>query len=137
MAFGQNNGAMGLKLLQQIQGMQKGGGVGGEGGLLFDARGGLGLVDMMKGGANPQGIIPRMMAGNPGGLLGAILNRNAPVNPGAPPPAGSPDYVEGGAGPMAGGGAAPMGGMGMLSKLLGQGGMGGAMGGGMPKLFNW
>lgn len=74
----------------------------------------------MPAGGNPidNGFIARMMAGNPGGLIGAILKRqNAPVNPGAPPPPGSPDYVEGGQGPMAGG-PAPQ--MGMLARLFPQ-----------------
>lgn len=89
-----NNMMAGLSLLKMVSDMNKrgsGGSGGGMGGLLTD-------------GLNPQGIIPRLMSGNPGGLLGAIMGK--PVNPGSPPPAGDPAYVEGGQGPMASGPAA-------------------------------
>lgn len=85
-----------------------------------------GMPDFLK-----NGVIGKLMSSNPGGLLGALRGGgNDPVNPGAPPPAGSPDYVPGGQGPMAGG--APAGGGMTLGQILpnvgmlGNGGPGGA-----------
>lgn len=46
---------------------------------------------------------------------------NAPINPGAPPPAGSPAYVPGGQGPAMGTGGAPTGLLGMLMQRMGRG----------------
>lgn len=105
----------GMALLQQVRGMQGGGPGGG------------------AGGDPTQGLIQRIMSGNPGGLIGALMNRsNAAVNPGTAPAAGSPAYVDPGAGGMGVGpaqGGPPVGGggafgadkagmMGMLSKFF-------------------
>lgn len=117
--------------------------------------------DWSVGGPNAvnNGFVAKIASGNPGGFLGALMKRaNAPVNPGAPPPPGSPAYVPGGEGPAApaGGGGltdlippldaggkglmsllggGDMSGIGMLSKLFG-GGMGQFGGGSGAQRFN-
>lgn len=126
MAFGSMNPqsvSPGLALLKQIQTMQAPGGAMATG------------ADGSTPNFMQNGLIGRLMSGNPGGLIGAIMKQqSAPVNPGAPPPPGDPAYVEGGQGPMAGGppaggggfmgmggGGMPQG-LGMLAKLFGGGG---------------
>lgn len=88
-----NNAQAGMAFMNQMMNMQRG-----------------------RGGQPQQALIPRLMNGNPGGLLQAIFG-NSPVNPGAPAPVGDPAYFPGGEGPMAGGGA-PMNGLGLLAGLF-------------------
>lgn len=105
------NGSAGQQLLKQLMALQSPGGA-----MSTDASGTPNFVS--------NGFLGKIMQGNPGGLIGAILKRqSAPVNPGSPPLAGDPAYFPGGQGPMAGG--SPMGG-GLL------GGGGGFLGGKMP-----
>lgn len=86
-AMGGGTGAQGLALLDQIRKMQAPGDPNAT------------PADPAISGAPNfvnNGLIGRMMSGNPGGLIGAIMKQqNAPVNPGAPPPAGSAAYPPG------------------------------------------
>lgn len=121
--FGSMGGGVagqGLALLNQIRGMQNpaGGSPAAPAPAAFE-----GAPDFIN-----NGLIGRVMSGNPGGLIGALMKaQNAPVNPGAPPVAGSPDYFPGGQGPMAGGAPAG-GGMGLMDMLKGGGGGMGGLG---------
>lgn len=99
----------GMALLAQVQKMQQGGGG----------------APQQPGqpGDMPPGFIQKMMQGNPGGLIGAIMNRNVSSTPSPSNELYTGDPTVPGFAPPAGGGGEQPGMMGMLAKMFG--GMGG------------